>query len=104
MYHHKSHNIRIDNKYLKNVADIKYFGTAVTNPNCIPKVIRSRLNSWKACYHSAQNILSSHLLSKNKENYHIQSNNFACGFIFIYGLFSNSVNSSYYRASNGQED
>jgi hypothetical protein len=31
----------------------------------IQEEIKSRLNSGNACYHSVQNLLSSHLLSKN---------------------------------------
>jgi hypothetical protein len=39
--------------------------TNVTNKNLIQQEIKRRLNSGNACYHSAQNILSSRLLSKN---------------------------------------
>jgi len=35
------------------------------NQNSIREEIRSRLTSGNACYHLAQNILSSSLLSKN---------------------------------------
>jgi hypothetical protein len=35
--------------------------------NCIHEEIRSRLNSGNACYHAVQNLLSSHLLSRNVE-------------------------------------
>jgi hypothetical protein len=37
----------------------------VTNQNLTQEEIKRRLNSGNACYHSAQNILSSRLLSKN---------------------------------------
>jgi ubiquitin C-terminal hydrolase len=37
----------------------------VTNENLIDDEIKMRLNSGNACYHSVQNLLSSHLLSKN---------------------------------------
>jgi hypothetical protein len=47
------------------MAKYKYFGMAVTNKNCMHEKIKSRLNSWSACYHLLQNILSSHVLSKN---------------------------------------
>jgi hypothetical protein len=40
-------------------------GTTVTNQNLIQEEIKRRLNSSNACYHSAQNLLSSRLLSKN---------------------------------------
>jgi hypothetical protein len=33
--------------------------------NCIHEEIRSRVNSGNACYHAVQNLLSSHLLSRN---------------------------------------
>ncbi|PNF40782.1 hypothetical protein B7P43_G16927 [Cryptotermes secundus] len=39
---------------------------AITNQNLIQEEIKRRLNSGNACYHSVQNLLSSHLLSKNK--------------------------------------
>ena len=45
--------------------EFKYLGTTLTNQNSIPEEIRSRLRSGNACYHSAQNLLSSRLLSKN---------------------------------------
>jgi hypothetical protein len=53
------------NRTLKNVAEFKYLGMTVTNQNLIHKEIKRRLNSGNACYHSVQNLLSSHLLSKN---------------------------------------
>jgi hypothetical protein len=58
------HNIRIDTKSLENVAQFRYLGTTVTNQNLIQEEIKSRLNSGNACYHSVQNLSSSHLLSK----------------------------------------
>ena len=39
--------------------------TILTNQSSIHKEIKSRLKSGNACYHSAQNLLSSNLLSKN---------------------------------------
>jgi hypothetical protein len=36
-----------------------------TNQNDIHDEIKSRLNSGNACYYSVQNLLSSHLISKN---------------------------------------
>jgi hypothetical protein len=50
---------------LKNVAKFRYLGTAITNQNGIQEEIKRRLNSGNACYHLVQNLLSSHLLSKN---------------------------------------
>jgi hypothetical protein len=39
----------------------------VTNQNLIQEDIKRRLNSGNACHHSVQNLLSSHLLSRNIE-------------------------------------
>jgi hypothetical protein len=47
------------------VSQFKYLGTIVTNQNLVQEEIKRRLNSGNACYHSVQNLLSSHLLSKN---------------------------------------
>jgi hypothetical protein len=57
--------IKIGNRSFENVSQFKYFGTTVTNQNLIQEEIKRRLNSGNGCYHSAQNLLSSHLLSKN---------------------------------------
>jgi hypothetical protein len=40
-------------------------GTPIINQNLIQEEIKRRLNSGNTCCHSAQNILSSRLLSKN---------------------------------------
>jgi hypothetical protein len=47
------------------VVTFKYLGTTLTNQNDIHDEIKSRLNSGNACYYSAQNLLSSRLISKN---------------------------------------
>jgi hypothetical protein len=53
------------NRYFENVAKFRYLRTTITNQNLIEEEIKRRLNSGNACYHSAQNILSSRLLSQN---------------------------------------
>jgi hypothetical protein len=58
-------NIKIGNRLFENVSQFKYLGTTVTNQNLIQEEIKRRLNSGNACYHSIQNLLSSHLLMKN---------------------------------------
>jgi hypothetical protein len=58
-------NIRTANRSFENVAQFKYLATTVTDQNLIQEEIKRRLNCGNACYHSVQNLLSSHLLSKN---------------------------------------
>ena len=61
----RSHNIKIDNDSFESLEEFKFLGTILTNQNSIQEEIKSRLKSGNACCHSAQNILSSSLLSKN---------------------------------------
>jgi hypothetical protein len=61
----QNRDIKIANRSFENVSQFKYFGTTVTNQNFIQEQIKRRLNSGNACYHLVQNLLSSHLLSKN---------------------------------------
>jgi ribosomal protein S2 len=58
----QNHYIRTVNRCFENVAQFRYLGTTITNQNLIQKEIKRRLKSGKACYHSVQNLLSSHLL------------------------------------------
>jgi hypothetical protein len=66
-YQSAGHNreMKIGNRPFENMSQLKYLGTTVTNQNLIQEEIKRRLNSGNACYHSVQNLLSSHLLSKN---------------------------------------
>jgi len=42
-----------------------YLGTDLMNQNCIQEEIEIKFESGDVCYHSAKNLLSSSLLSKN---------------------------------------
>jgi hypothetical protein len=61
----QNRDIKIAKRLFENVPQFRYLGTTVTNQNLIQEEIKRRLNSGNACYHSVQNLLSSHLLSKN---------------------------------------
>jgi hypothetical protein len=69
MSHHQNsgqnQNIRVANESFENMAKFKYLGMILTNKNDIHDEIKSRLNMGNACYYSVQNLLSSHLISKN---------------------------------------
>jgi hypothetical protein len=58
-------DIKLRNRSFENVSQFKYWGMTVINQNLIQEEIKRRLNSGNACYYSVQNLLSSHLLSKN---------------------------------------
>jgi hypothetical protein len=60
----QSYDINIANTCFENVSKFRYLGTTITNQNLIQEDMKKRLNSGNACYHSLQNLLSSHL-SKN---------------------------------------
>ena len=60
-----SHRIKIDYTSFERVEQFKYLGTTLTNKNPIQEEIKCILKSENACYHSAQNLLFSSLLSKN---------------------------------------
>jgi hypothetical protein len=69
MPHHpnsgQNQNMRTANKLFDKVAKFKYMGTTLTNQNDIHDESKSRLNSGNVFYYSVQNLLSSHLISKN---------------------------------------
>jgi hypothetical protein len=70
MSHHpnprQNQKIRITNNELfENVEKFKYLGTMLTNQNDIHEEVQIRLNLGNASYYSVQNLLSSHLISKN---------------------------------------
>jgi hypothetical protein len=58
-------DIKIGNSSFENVSQFKYLGMTVTNQNLIQEEIKRRLNSGNACYHSVQNLHSSHLLAES---------------------------------------
>jgi hypothetical protein len=60
----QNHDIKMANRCFENMAQLKYFGTTVTNQNFIQEEIKRTLNLSNACYHSVQNLFSC-LLSKN---------------------------------------
>jgi hypothetical protein len=61
----QNYHIKIANISFENVAQFRYLRMTVTKRNLIQAKIKRRLKSSKACYHSAQNLLSSRLLSKS---------------------------------------
>jgi hypothetical protein len=78
----QNHDIKIADRRFKNVTPFRYLGTTITNQNLINEEINRRLNSGNACYHSARNLLSSRLLSRNK-NQNEQNYSFACGSVWV---------------------
>jgi hypothetical protein len=60
----KNHSSKTGNKSLERVEHFTYLRTTQTNENCVHGEIKRRLKSEIACYHSAQNVLSSSVLSK----------------------------------------
>ena len=62
----RSRNIKTENSSFERVEEFKYLRTTLKNENVILEGIKSRLKSGNVCYHSAQDLLSSSLLSKKK--------------------------------------
>ena len=60
----QSHSIKTGNSSFERVEEFKYLRT-LTDHNSTQEEIKRRLKSGNACCHSAQNLLSSSLLSKN---------------------------------------
>jgi hypothetical protein len=58
-----NYDLLIPNKSFENATKSKCL--EVKNKNCIHEEIKSRMNFSNACYHSAQNLLTLSLLSKN---------------------------------------
>jgi hypothetical protein len=82
----QNHDISIENRCFKNVAQFRYLGTMIANQNLIEEEIKRRLNSDNACYHSVQYLLSSRLLSRNLKIRIYKTYNFACGSVWIRNL------------------
>ena len=53
------------NTSLESVEQFKYFGTTLTNKNCIHEEIKSRLKSGNACHYTVHDLLSLCLISNN---------------------------------------
>jgi hypothetical protein len=79
----QNRDIKIASRLFENVSQLKYLGTIVTNQNLIQEESKRRLNSGNACYHSVQNLLSSHLLLKNVKIRIYKTVNFACGSVWV---------------------
>jgi hypothetical protein len=60
----RNHNIRTDNGACESLEEFKYLGTTLRNQNSFQEEVKGILKSGNACYYSAQNLLSSRLLSK----------------------------------------
>jgi hypothetical protein len=61
----QNRGIKTANRSFENVIQFEYLEMTVTNQNLIQEEIKRRLNLGNACYLSVQNLLTSHLLSKN---------------------------------------
>jgi hypothetical protein len=72
--------MKIANRSFENVSQSKYLGMTVTNQNLIQEENKRRLSSGNACYHSVH------------EN--IQDYNFACDFVWVRNLVSDTKGGS----------
>jgi hypothetical protein len=61
----QSNSLRVAIEAFERVAKFMYLGATLTDQNCIHEEIRNRLNSGNTYYHEVQNLLSSHMLSRN---------------------------------------
>jgi hypothetical protein len=61
----QKHSKKMANRSLEDVAKSKYLEKTTTDQTCMHEVIKSRLISGNACYHSVHSLLSSRLLSRN---------------------------------------
>jgi hypothetical protein len=52
----QKYSIKIANRSFEEVAKLRYLGTTLTDQNCTHEVMKSRLNSGNACYHSVQSL------------------------------------------------
>jgi hypothetical protein len=48
-------SIKIGNRSFESLAKFKYLGKT-QDKNCFHEEVKSRLNSWNACYHSVQSL------------------------------------------------
>jgi hypothetical protein len=80
----QNREIKIGNRSFGNVSQFKYLGTTVTK---IREEIKRRLNSGNSCYHSAQNFLSSRLISVRLKIRISQDYNFS---VVLYGYASDT--------------